>query len=318
MAYGNFNHPSLPSTAIGAGVQTDMAVLVPPGVRVNYVRSTGPQNGDDQAITQRLYTTLNKALAQCRSGMGDFVFVLPGHSESISTADFMSSLVAGTRIIGLGRGNLRPTFTWTAAAATFLLDVANVELNNLILNMDPGSGTVTVAAPITVSAAGCAIRNCKIRMGTDANSKVTIGITTTAAATDFEFVGNQVYGATAAECTTQMQFVGADRLQFHHNTLVGATSAVAVGNVRFLTTASTDIKMFHNSIRNNKAASEQAVTGMAGMGGEVNHLHMTVLSNAAGALTGAFSTPANVTFGRQVYVTNTIAERAALFGTESA
>ena len=299
-------------------MQTDLGTLVPPGGKVLYVRSTLPQDGDDQALVQRCSTTPNAALAQCRSGMGDIVFVLPGHTENISSADQMSSLVAGTRIIGLGVGNNRPTFTWTAATATFLLDVANVELNNLILNLDPGTGTTTVAAPITISAAGCAIKNCKIRTSTDANSLTTIPITTTAAADDLEIIGNQVYGATAGECTTVFRFVGADRLAFHNNTVVAATSAVGVGVVQFLTTASTDIKMFNNVLRNNKAASTDAVTGMAGIGGEVDGLYMTVLSNAVGALTGAFSTPGNVTFGRQCYVANTIAERAALFGTESA
>jgi hypothetical protein len=317
-ARGNSMFPSLPVYGLGAGIRTPFGTLIPPGVKVTYVRSTGPQDGDEQDIAQRLYSTLNSALAECRSGMGDIVFVLPGHAENVSSADQMSNLVAGTRIIGLGRGNSRPTFTWTAATSTFLLDVANVELDNLILNLEPGTGTTTVAAPITVSGAGCAIRNCKIRVGTDANAKVTIAITTTAAADDFEFTGNEVYGATAAECTTVIQFVGADRLKFHGNSIVAATSATGVGVVRFLTTASTDIKMFGNSVRNNKALSTIAITGMAGISGEVDGLFMTVLSDNVAALTGAFATPASIVFGRQVYVANVIAERAALFGTESA
>lgn len=318
-AYGNFVHAPVTSTPMGAGVTLDLGpISIPPGTRAHFVRSTTPQNGDDQTLVSRCFPTLNAALAQCRSGMGDFVFVLPGHTENISSADQMSNLVAGTRIIGLGRGNNRPTFTWTAATATFLLDVANVEINNCILNMDPGTGTTTVAAPITISAAGCAIRNCKIRMGTDANSLVTIGITTTAAADDLEFIGNEVYGATAAECTTMIQFVGADRLKFCDNTVVGATSAAAVGVIRFLTTASTDIKMFRNSVRNNKASSSQAITGMAGLTGEVGDLFMTVLSDNAAALTGAFSTLASLTLNGNCYVANTIAERGAAFGTVSA
>lgn len=312
----DFSH--LPYTSFPVGVRLGHSTVLPPGTNVHYVRSTGAQSDDPPELTGRIYTTLNAALGQCRSGIGDVVIVLPGHSENISSADQMSNLVAGTQILGLGRGNLRPTFTWTAATATFLLDVANVTLDNLILNMDPGTGTTTVAAPITVSAAGCQISRCKIRMGTDANSIVTIGITTTAAGDDLEIIGNEIYGATAAECTTMIQFVGADRLKFIGNTVVGATSAAAVGVIRFLTTASTDIKMFYNRVRNNKGSSSQAITGMAGLTGEVDHLFMTVLSDNVAALTGAFSTPASLTFGRQTYVANTIAERAALFGTESA
>lgn len=319
--FGNFLHPSLPFLNIGAGLRTPGGTIAHPGGRVHYVRSSGGQDGDDETLRRRLHTTLNSALAQCRSGLGDVVVVLPGHAENISSADQMSSLVAGTTIVGMGSGNLRPTFTWTAATATFLLDVANVTLSNLRLLMDPGTGTTTVAAPITVSAAGCSILGCQIRMGTDANSKVTIGITTTAAADDFTIAGCEIYGATAAECTTMIQFVGADRLKFLGNTVVGATSAATVGVLRFLTTASTDIKMFHNSLRNNKAgggATDNVVTGMAGVTGEVDHLHMTCLGNNASNLTDAWGTPASIVFGRNVYITNTVAERAALFGTESA
>lgn len=318
---GNFLHPTLPFLDFGAGVRLPGATVIPPGGHTVYLRSTGPQDGDDQSLVKRLHTTLNSALAQCRSGMGDTVIVLPGHSESITTADQMSNLVAGTKVIGVGSGNARPTFTWTAAAATFLLDVANVTLSNLILNLDPGTGTTTVAAPITVSAAGCSIVGCKIRMGTDANSKVTIGITTTAAATDLTIAGNEIYGATAAECTTMLQFVGADRLKLLQNTIVGATSSASVGVVRFLTTASTDIKVFACLFRNNKSgggAGDMAVTGMAGVSGEADNVFMVVLGNSATNLTAAWGTPASMVFGRQVYVANTIAERAALFGTESA
>lgn len=319
--YGNFLYPSLPFQEMGAGVRFPSGTVLPPGGKVHYVRSTGAQDGDDQSLLKRLHTTLNSALQQCRSGMGDVVMVLPGHTENIASADAMSGLVAGTTIIGVGTGNMRPTFTWTAATSTFLLDVANVTLHNLILNMDPGTGTVNVAAPITVSAAGCAIVGCKIRMGTDANSKVTIGITTTAAGDDLTIAGNEVYAATAAEMTTMFQFVGADRLKFLGNTVVGATSAATVGIIRFLTTASTDIKMFGNVLRQNKAgggATDNVVTGMAGVSGEVNHLFMTCLGNNAANLTDAWGTIASITFGADVYIANTIAERAAVFGTVSA
>src|SRR5262249_54267043 len=160
---------------------------------------------DPPELAGRIFTTLNDALGQCRANKGDTVFALPGHAESISTADQMSNLVAGTKIMGVGVGNERPTFTWTVAAATFLFDVANVTISNCILLMDPGAGTVNVAAPITVSASGCGIYGCLIRMGTDANSKVTIGITTTAAGDEFTLAGNHIYGATAAEVTTMIQ-----------------------------------------------------------------------------------------------------------------
>jgi len=321
-AWGPYFTQDLPFMQMAAGFRTDFGTVLPPGGRVvGYVRASGPADYDDPSIVNRLFTSVNTALQQCRAGRNDVVIVLPGHTETISAADGWSNLVAGTQIIGVGTGNSRPQITWSAAASSILVDQANVRLQNLILNMDPGAGTVTVAAPMTISAAGCAINGCKIRMGTDANSKVTIGITTTAAADDLVMMGNEIYGETAAECTTMIQFVGADRLQFHQNTVEGATSSASVGVIRFLTTASLRIKMFRNVVINNKSgggAGDMAITGMAGISGVVDFLLMGVLGNSATNLTAAFGTPANVVFGREVYVVNTIAERAALFGTESA
>lgn len=298
---------------------TRFGILIPPTANVAaFVRSGGVKSGDDSYVKNNLVTTVNAALKRCRSGGGDYVFVLPEHAENIAAADSWSDLVAGTNIIGIGTGNARPIFTWTTALSTVLLNVANVSIQNCILKLEPGTGTINVAAPITISAEGCSLIGNRIMAGTDANNKVTIGITTTAAADDLTLAGNRLYAATAAECTTMLQLVGADRLLMQDNVIVCATSAVAVGPIRFLTTASTDILIKELTVRNNKAASEQAITGMAGIGGMVDDLFMGVLSDAAGALTGAFSTPGNIQFGRNCAVANLIAERAALFGTESA
>ena len=246
------------------------------------------------------------------------IFVRAGHTENISAADYFTLQGARKRITirGEGVGVERPTFTWTTATSSWLLDTDSIRIENCVLNLDPGTGTTTVAAPITVSGAGCAIVGCQIRVGTDANSIVTIGITTTAGATDFTFAGNDVYGATAAECTTAIQFVGATRLKFIGNSVRCATSAVSVGVVRFLTTASTGIQMYDNVLEHRKAASETALTGMAGLTGQIDYLHLNVLANAAaqlviGGANSAFLLPGNVQCGANVFVTNQLAETAA-------
>lgn len=324
MSFSPFSSMALPYTGRGAGRRDEFGSHLPPGGRVvGYVHHSGVARVDDTLQQVPVFTTLKDAVAGCRAGYGDIVYVLPGHAESIAAADYFGALTsgtrrlkAGTRIIGLGSGTMRPTFTWTAAGSTLLLDVADVLLSNLRLLMDPGAGTVNVAAPVTISAAGCVIDSCQIRMGTDANSKVTIGITTTAGATDLAICNCDIYGATAAEATTFIQFVGADRLRMVNNSIVGATSAVGVGLIRFLTTASTFIKIYGLEIRHNKTASTKAITGMAGISGEVNNLFMCILEGTTVA--AVFDTPGNVMFGRQCYVCNVVGERAVLYGTESA
>jgi hypothetical protein len=194
-----------------------------------------------------------------------------------------------------------PTFTWTAAAATFLLDVANVRLENLTLNMDPGAGTVTVAAPIIVSAAGCQIYGCKMRMGTDVNSTVTIGVTTTAAADDLEIVACDVYGAQASVITTCFRFVGADRLRLIGCNISAGTSANAVGVVQFLTTASLDILVEGCKFRNNKAAATHSFTGMAGLTGIIKNC-VACTSTAIGAADSGYNTLGSLAVGLDVVI----------------
>jgi hypothetical protein len=266
------------------GIQTPFGTVIQPGCRVVYVRSTGVQSGDEAyLINQPPVTTLNAALAQCRPGLGDTVFVLPGHVENISSANQMSNLVAGTRIVGLGYGTLRPTFTWTAATATFLFNKANVSLENCILNMDPGAGTVTVAAPITISAAGCSIIGCQVRASTDANSLATIPITTTAAGDDLTIAACYMFGATAGTPTTIVRLVGADRFKMFNCFISAATSAVAVGVVQMLTTASLGVQIENCFFQNSLASSTAGFTGMTGATGQLNNCRASVLSGGAAA-----------------------------------
>jgi len=295
---------------------------VPAVGRVFLVRgnaSTGAVlNYDDQYTaampsTRIVYPSVATALTYCAANRGDQIICLPGHTENIATANAWP-LVAGVRIVGLGGIGDRPTFTWTTATSTVLMNKANVRLENLNLNFCPAAGGgVTVAAPITISAAGCAIVGGQICMSTDTTTLCTIGVTTTAGATDLLISVPRVYGATAGTPTTGFQFVGATRLNLLGTSISIATSAVGVGVIRFLTTASTDIQVYDCVFRNNLANSTAAVTGMAGVTGECDFTTMKVLSGGA----AAWGTVAGMSFGPNVCACNTDGQRAVGFGTGS-
>lgn len=263
-------------------------VISPNGGQVNYVGTAAQlaalgQTGE--AIASRSFTTVNAALSNCISGRGDYIYVLPGYTETVSAADAWSGLGTKTAvtIVGLGRGTNRPTFTYSAATATILMDAANFRIQNCVFFMagDVGSTTaLTVAAPITVSAAGCAIEDCWINFGVDVDQLVTIGVTTTAAATYFEFKRNNCYGATAAACTSFLYLVGADFCQVWDNNIIGGTSSVNVGVVRFITTASVGIDFRRNNFMNITASSVHAVTQMAGVLGQVSDCGFGILNDS--------------------------------------
>lgn len=315
MAGELYHFSPLPVNEAGV-VQTPFGTLLPPSSRVAaFVHSSGVADGDQSFLRDRpILTTLNAALAYCRSGKGDVVYVLPGHTENVASADAMSNLVAGTQIIGCGTGAERPTFTWSIAGSTFLFDVANVKLTNCILNLEPGTGTVTVAAPITVSGAGCEISNCLIRTSTDANNKTTQGMTVTG--DDFRFIGNLVYGATAGECTAFMDLNAAHRLVMIGNYIAGATSNVAVGLVRFVTAASLNVYLKDNVYINRKALSTCCVTGLAAVSGVSINESFNYLD--AASLTPWLTSTGIMHFHRPT-VTNTAGETGSeVVGTVSA
>lgn len=252
---------------------------------VAYVRAT-QADGDTADIAAKRYTTLNAALAVCRAGLGDTVVVLPGHTENFASADSLSNLKAGTQIVGLGSGNLRPQFTWSAAASTVLIDVANVTLENCILLMSGPSGTtaITVAAPMTVSAAGFTLKNCRIETSIDADQLATIAITTTSDADDMTVDDCFIHGASdGTGVTTVIRLVGADRFRMRRTYIDASTSSTTVGTVQFLTTASTNVLFEDCTITNRKAASIHAATGMVGAVGVFNRCNFLILDNATAA-----------------------------------
>jgi len=251
---------------------------------------------------------IDAGLSRCKAGHGDTVMVLPDYTENVAGADHFSSLKAGTRIVGMGYGALRPALTWTAAASSFLFDVANVEVSNFRLNFaSAGNAGVTVAAPMTWSADGCGLVDCNIFFGDDADDIVTIGILVEDAA-DCYIDNCHAIGATAAECTSFLDLHNADRFRMYDSTIEGATSAAGVGVMRFVSEASLNIDLRRNTYINRKASSTCAVTGLAAVSGVSRDEHFAYLD--ATSLTPWLTSTGIMTFHRPT-VTNTAGETGA-------
>lgn len=217
--------------------------------------------------TRALVPNIDAGLARCKPGHGDTVLVLPDYAEDISGADHLSSLVAGTRIMGLGHGKLKPTLTWTASASTILLDQANSELCNFTLNFASAANSgVAVTLGVGMAADGCGLADCDIFFAADANDVVTRGIEVEDAA-DCYLMNCHAIGETAGEVVSFMDLHNADRFKMHDTIIEGATSNAAVGMVRFVSEASFNIDLQRNTYINRKASSSVVVTGLAGVSG---------------------------------------------------
>lgn len=87
----------------------------------------------DNDGTIRYYTTIASAVAACTASRGDVVIIAEGHTESISSNSALTISTAGIRIVGLGTGSLRPTFTLdTATSARINITAANITFKNCI------------------------------------------------------------------------------------------------------------------------------------------------------------------------------------------
>lgn len=112
--------------------------------------------------------TLDYAIGLCTASQGDVIYVMPGHAENLTAADSVDCDVAGIKIIGLGWGALKPTFSTTAAAGSFKVDAANVLVRNLRFVANFATGT-TAGMTLTALATDLIVENCDWRDTSAAN-----------------------------------------------------------------------------------------------------------------------------------------------------
>jgi hypothetical protein len=151
--------------------------------------------GPDPDGKNRYFATVDAAIGECTSGANDIIYVLPGHTETV-TATSIAHDVAGVRIVGLGFGDNRPTFTFGAAAATITVSADNCGWENcrFIANF------VDVASAFTLTtAAGFTVKGCDF-LDTSAILNFLVCVTTSATnnqSDSLSFLGNYVYSLAA-------------------------------------------------------------------------------------------------------------------------
>jgi len=75
--------------------------------------------------------TLDEAVNLCTDSRGDVILVAQGHAETF-IAQAADLDVIGISVIGMGRGSLRPTFTYNHANAEMAIGADNVYLSNCV------------------------------------------------------------------------------------------------------------------------------------------------------------------------------------------
>jgi len=250
-------------------------------------------------VAGRTFADVNTALGQCVTGRGDVIYVLPGYTENITGAAWANAAtINDVRIIGLGHGTNRPTFTWTATGSQIAISSANFSLQNCVLNLAGTASTSTVKA-IVITGAGSIIDNCYIVAGAAGGSQTaTIAIEYGTGADKATFSNNEMNSPTDSANVSCLKIVAAiDRFRMFNNIMDVGMSATTNGLVT-MTVAPTNVWISNNVMRNGIASSTKALVGVASATGYVenNRLYITAATGAAAAAgtLGSLQLSANV------------------------
>ncbi len=232
------------------GQRTAHGTWTPPGSRVAAYVGPQSESTDAYASSALLVSTLAAGLARCRAGKGDVVYVLPGHTETVSTTTMLDALVAGTQIIGcapFGSG-LMPTFTFsgTTTTSSWALNDANVTVKGLKFNFN---GADSIDAPILISADSVLIQECFFNCGSDTALDCDVPVSVLTGATNCRIV-NCEFVTTGTAVNTNIILVSGtavNGLRIQGNYIYGSCASGGLINI---TGTATNFDIGYNVLHN--------------------------------------------------------------------
>jgi hypothetical protein len=105
------------------------------------------------------FATLDYAIGAATANNGDLILLAPGHAETKAAGSAWAADVAGVKIVGIGQGADRPTFSMTNTATVTTISAASVWLENVVLL----AGVDSIVAPLTISGPDCTLKNVEFR-----------------------------------------------------------------------------------------------------------------------------------------------------------
>lgn len=207
------------------------------------------------------FSTLAYAFSSDLVGSGDVVYVMPGHTETVDAAGDITMDIAGVRVVGLGSGSARPTFTWaTSTAATWLITAANVTVENVLCTT---TGTIDVVAGILVTGADCTIIDLEARESAATSQFVDfLGIGTGAARA--KLVRPKVHGAAGDASQSGIQVTAAvNDVVLEEPWVVGTFAAGCIET----TAANTDMLIVSSRTENAHATQDGGIVLNSGTTG---------------------------------------------------
>ena len=153
---GDAAYTALFSRKQPGGVYTIQDMEAHPGT-VRFVDSShaakanalGGGRSPDKPFSTLAYVMTNASSLTPALAVGDVLYAMPGHTETLSSAGAIACATAGVKVIGLGWGSARPTFTLDETDATWTITAAGVYIKNIRVT----SGVAELVNMFTVSGA---------------------------------------------------------------------------------------------------------------------------------------------------------------------
>lgn len=187
------------------------------------------------------FATIDYAIGNCLASRGDIIFVKPGHAETISTAAIIIADVAGIAIVGLGGGSMRPTLTFTAAAANIPITAANMSFKNILFKANFLDVASVFTATTTNTPTDFLVEDCEFRDGSSVNFiSIVTGNATANSMDGLAFNKNRISSLGTTAATTAIKINSAtDRVQILDNygnwAVLNDTAAMLAGGANNIT-----------------------------------------------------------------------------------
>ncbi len=197
-----------------------------------WVDSTNANASDANAGTDsdNPLATIDGAFGKALA-VGDIVWVMPGHVESLAAATIDMDL-PGVFVVGVGSGDSRPQVHFDNAAASVDIGANNITVSGI--RFLPSVTAVLIGVDIEAAVTGTVIQDCEFMVGEDGAGvdEFVLSIDVKAACDDTVIRGNRFYThVAAAGATDAVKLTGASsRCLIHDNIIDGTYSTAGITN----------------------------------------------------------------------------------------
>lgn len=250
------------------------------------------------------FATLDYAIG--RAGVNGTIYVLPGHAENLGSATALTMDVAGQKVICLGSGSAKPTFSITAAAGTWNVTAANCTVENA--RIVGNFLNIVAAMTVTSGGAGLTLRDLETR-DTSAVLGALIQIKIAAGTSDVTIVGYKhltfAGGLTAPATNVILCSGAADRFSLVDSVIYAHTTAAPVA---LSAAASADVLLKGILLKNTETGAGLGIAAHNSTTGFAEDIAVVNLKNTVAGVTGT-----GLAVGPNVRYSNALGAYAALY-----